>query len=71
MSKQGETTPVLNMQFEKHGRLNFQRARRKHASGDAAWHSRTPQLRRLHYEVFAARDLRELATRLANTLGGV
>lgn len=62
---------VLNMQFEKHGRLHFQRARRKHASGDAAWHSRTPQLRRLHFEIYKSAGLLEMAQRIANVLGEV
>jgi hypothetical protein len=60
--------PILNMQYEKHNRLYFQRLRRKHASGDAAWHSRTPQLRRLHGEVFKAAGLLEMAQRIANVL---
>lgn len=70
MSKQAVGEPViLNMQFQKYGRLHFQRARRKHASGDAEWHSRTPQLRRLHREVWKAGGLLEMGVRIANVLG--
>ena len=69
MSKAVEAAPILNMQYEKHTRLHFQRARRKHASGDAEWHSRTPQLRKLHYEVFKPGSLPEMAARIASVLG--
>lgn len=70
MSKQDETAPILNMQFQKYGRLSFQRVRRKHASGDASWHCRTPKLRKLHYAVYEPGSLMELAARIANVLGG-
>lgn len=56
------------MYAEPNKRRWYQRPRRRHASGEAEWHCRTPKLRRLQREIARAADLRDLARRIRSVL---
>ena len=68
--------PHLGMHYETHGSRYYQHPRRRHASGDAEWHSRDEKGRRIHRAVFASPGVvtegqwGDLAMRLAIALNG-
>lgn len=44
-------------------------SRNNHASGDAWWHSRTPESRALAHEILRSKDIWDLCARMSRAMG--